>query len=102
MNRKGGFIMGMMVTLVFFILILALFGMIEPLKENFDTARGSGSTLNCPGTPTHDPVDYANDTTEQKLIRRPVCFVTGLGLVWFVGAFLIASVIWVFSKWTGR
>lgn len=94
--------MGIMFTIVGVILILSLFVFISPFKENLDNARGLSSTLNCPGTPDHDVTDYQNDTTAQRLIRRPTCFVTGLSLVFFVGVYLVAVIVWLYSKWLGK
>lgn len=99
MNIKGGFTSGMMFTIVAAILVLSVFALISPFKENMDTARGLSSTLNCPGTPDFDQTDFNNDTTSQKLIRRPTCFVTGMSLIWFVGAYLISVTVWLFGKW---
>ena len=59
----------------------------------------NSTALNCPGTPGHDAVDYANDTDFEKLVRRPTCFVTGISMVWFVGAFIIAVIVWLVKNW---
>lgn len=89
-----GFALGM----VLFLLIVVAFATIEPMKEQLDNTRNQTS-LNCPGTPGHDPIDYANDTSFERLVRRPTCFVTGISMVWFIGAFLIAAIVWVVSNW---
>jgi len=102
MNKKGNLIMGIMFGAVALILLFSIFSLIEPFKENLDIARGSSSTLNCPGTPTFDQTDYNNDTTSQKLIRRPVCFVTGISMVFFVGVYLVTLITWVYTKWIGK
>lgn len=105
MNKKGrGATTGFIFALIGFIFILTLFGLIEPFKEQLETNRdgttgGDNTGLNCPDTPNHNPEDYANDTTLEKLTRRPTCFVTGISMVWFVGSFLIATAVWVVGNW---
>jgi len=99
MNKRGQKgTLGWVLLMVFFILMLAAFATIAPLKETLDNVRGS-SSLNCPGTPTFDQGDYDDDTSFEKLVRRPVCFVTGVSMVWFIGGFLIAAAAWVVSNW---
>ncbi len=103
MNNKGqvAFTKGFAFLTVFAIFTLALFATIEPFKETFDDVRGS-SSLNCPGTPSFNQSDFDDDDTNDKLMKRTTCFVTGIGMVWFIFAFLIASVTWVSQKWTGK
>lgn len=100
-DRAQSASIGAVLLVVGFILALALFSTIDPLKESLDNNRGD-SSLNCPGTPDHDPVDYGNDTDFEKLVRRPTCFVTGLSMVWFVSVFLIAVAIWIVKNWRGK
>lgn len=98
MNRRG-IILGFALLLVLFILLIAVFALIEPFKESLDSNRGS-STLNCPGTPDFNQTSYADDSTLEKLTRRPTCFVTGLSMTWFVFYCLIAGVVWVARNWS--
>lgn len=99
MNKKAQkSLFGMALLLVFFVIAIVLFATIDPLKEQLDNNRGA-STLNCPNTPDFNQADYANDTQFEKLVRRPTCFVTGISMVWFVGAVLIMSAVWVFRNW---
>jgi hypothetical protein len=80
-----------------FLLIITLFALIEPLKENLNGIRGA-SALNCPGTSDFNNTLYTNQTSFEHLVYRPTCFVTGLGMVYFVGSVLIATVLWVFRS----
>ena len=96
MNKYGQ--IWMLYMLVVFIVIIFLFAAIPAFKETLDESRGLDSTLNCPGTPTHDLTDYQDDTTAQKLIRRPVCFVTGLYMVYFIGAVMLGYVVWAYRS----
>lgn len=100
MNNQGQ--LGFAFFVVAAIFILALFALISPFNEQLDNNRGGtglNTGLNCPGTPTHDATDYQNDTDFEKLVRRPTCFVTGISMVWFVGAFLISTAVWVVGNW---
>ncbi len=102
MNKRGIFEVGLVLLIVFFVLMLAVFATIEPLKENLDNSRdgtGLNTGLNCPNTPNHNAVDYANDTEFEKLVRRPTCFVTGNYLVFFIGTFLFFALSWVIKNW---
>ena len=99
MNGKGQkSVLGMSLLVVAFVLILASFATIEPLKENLDDARDNTS-LNCPGTTGFNQTDYDDDTDFEKLVRRPTCFVTGMTLVYFIGAFFIGVIVWVVANW---
>ncbi len=101
MNKQGrGGAIGFALLTVFFLLTLGLVATIDPLKENLDDARGN-AFLNCPGTPNFNQSDFDDDDKFDKLNKRPVCFVTGLGMVWFVGAFFLSSVMWLVRNWTG-
>jgi len=99
MNKraKGG-ILGSALILLFFIFMITAFATIEPMKEFLNSARGS-TALNCKGTTTFNQTAFDEDTDFQKLVRRPTCFVTGLTLIYFIGAFLIASLVWVVRNW---
>ncbi len=102
MNNKGQ--VGLVFLVVFFVIALVAFSTIDPFKEQLDNNRdgtGKNTGLNCPGTPNHDATDYGNDTKFEKLVRRPTCFVTGISMVWFIGAVLIAGVVWVVRNWRG-
>ena len=95
--QKSG-VFGFALIAVVFVLILAVFALIDPFKEFLDTARDTTS-LNCPGTTGFDQTDYNNDTTLEKLTRRPTCFVTGISMVYFIGAFLISTLVWLVDNW---
>lgn len=98
-NKKGqvGAIKLFAFAIFAFFLLLAAFALIEPFKENLDVTRGS-SDLNCPGTPGHNSVDYNNDTEFEKLVRRPTCFVTGIGFFYFYFSIIIATGVWLMSR----
>ena len=95
--QKSG-VFGFALLVVALIFILALFALIDPFKEFLDTARDNDS-LNCPGTTGFNQTDYDDDNTLQKLTRRPTCFVTGMTMVYFIGAFLIGTIAWVIKNW---
>lgn len=105
MNNKGqSFQVGAVFLIIFLIIAITLFGLIDPLKETLDNARnytlnGEVIGLNCPGVEGHNADDYANDTTSERLIRRPTCFVTGISMVWFVSAVLLTGSAWVVMNW---
>ncbi len=101
MNTKGNFQVGFVLLLIFFILAITAFAMIEPLKESLDINRGSVD-LNCPGTPDHNATAYVEDSSFNRLVRRPTCFVTGLSMVWFVFAILFAGSAWVVQNWSKK
>ena len=101
MNKLGGGgLVGFALFTAFLIFFLALMATIDPFKEVFDEARGN-SALNCPGTPDFNQSDFDDDDANDKLNKRTTCFVTGIGMVWFVGAFLLASVMWLVRNWRG-
>ncbi len=99
-NKKGqkSGVFGFALLVVLLIFILTLFALISPFKEFLDTARDNDE-LNCPGTTGFDRADYDNDNTLEKLTRRPTCFVTGMSMVYFIGAFLIAAIAWTVNNW---
>jgi len=103
MNNKGqsSFAIGFGILTVAFIFLLALFATIDPLKEALDNARGNVA-LNCPGTPDFNQSDFDDDSTLEKIGKRSTCFITGINMVWFVSAFFIALITWVFRNWTKR
>ena len=103
MNKKGvGFaVRGFALITVFMVFFLTLMATIDPFKEVLDEARGN-SSLNCPGTPNFNQTDFDDDSSFDKLNKRTTCFVTGIGMVWFIGAFLIASVTWLFRNFGGK
>lgn len=102
--NKIGQVRGFALLLVVFLIALTLFGLIEAFKETLDnnrggTAGGTNQGLNCPGTISFNDADYQNDTTLEKLTRRPTCFVTGISMVYFIFYILIASVVWLVANW---
>ncbi len=101
-NKKGQtrfFVRVFAFSTEFLLLFLALMATIEPFKEVLDEARGN-IHLNCPGTPGFNQTFYDNQTSFDKINKRPTCFVTGMIMVIFIGSFLIASVFWVFKNST--
>ena len=101
MNKQGrGGAIGFGLLTVFLLLTLALVATIDPLKEGLEDARGN-AFLNCPGTTNFNQSDYDDDDKFDKLNKRPTCFVTGIGMVWFIGAFFLASIMWLVRNWTG-
>ena len=100
MNNKGqAGVIGFALLVVFFLFMLGLLATIDPFKEVFDDARGN-AFLNCPGTPNFNQSDFDDDDKFDKLNKRTTCFVTGIGMVWFIGAFFLAAVTWLFRNWT--
>lgn len=95
MNKKGQMV-GVALALAAFLFIIVLFTTIDPLKEALDDVRDTTS-LNCRGTVTFNETAFDNDDLNKidRLTRRPTCFATGLTLVWFIGAFLVALVVWM-------
>ena len=102
MNNNGQ-VFGFAILIIFFILMLGLVVTINPLKEVFDDFRGN-SALNCPGTTDFNQTAFNNDNDDkfEKLNKRTTCFVTGIGIVWFVAAFFIAAVAWLVRNWRAR
>ncbi len=98
MNRKGSLMVGSAIVIVVFLLMITAFATIEPLKESLDVAR-NGTSLNCPGTSGFDLSDFEDDTDFEKRVRRPTCFVTGISMVWFIGGFVIAAIVWGYRQW---
>jgi len=94
-------VIGMALVTVLFVLVLTLSGLVPVFKESLDNIRGA-SSLNCPGTPGFVQADFDNDTTLEKLNKRPVCFITGISLVWFVLGYIIYAVVWVGRNWGGK
>jgi hypothetical protein len=101
MNNKGrSELIGLSLMMAVFVFALVLFATIDPFKQFLDDARDTTS-LNCKGTSTFNQTafDNDNDNVINRLTRRPTCFVTGLYMVYFIGAFLIASLTWMVSNW---
>lgn len=100
MNKQGQVRLFALLT-VFMLLFLGLMATIEPFKEVLDEARGN-SFLNCPGTPNFNQSDFDDDDTFDRLNKRPTCFITGISMVWFIGAFLITSIMWLVRNAGGK
>ncbi len=99
MNKKAQRgVFGFAILMLLFIFVITLFATIGPFKEFLDTARDTTS-LNCVGTTNFNQSDFDDDTTLEKLTRRPTCFVTGMSMVYFVGSFLLAAVVWMVDNW---
>lgn len=98
--KKGqsSFLVGIALLLVFFLILVTLSALINPFKETLDNNRGT-SSLNCPNTPNFNQTDYSDDSQFEKLVKRPTCFVTGISMVYYIGAIIIASVVWVYRNW---
>ena len=97
MNKKGQqALVGFSLVMVVFIFFLVAFGLIGIFKESLDEIRGTES-INCPGTPGFNQTQFDEDETFDfnQTVRRPTCFVTGVSMVWFISAFLLASVSWL-------
>lgn len=99
-NKRGGFTVGIAIALLAFFFIIIAFTTIEPLKNALDNIRG-GDGLNCRGTATFNETAYNDDTTDKvsRLTRRPTCFITGIGMVFFVLAIVIAIFVWAEQMW---
>lgn len=98
MNNKGQLFF--VYIMVFFLLAITAFALIEPFKDSLDRNRGYASSgLNCPNTADFNVTSYNNQSTGDKVIYRPVCFVTGLSMAWFVSAILLTGVTWVYNNW---
>lgn len=93
MNRKAQLV-SFSLILIAFLLTLTVFALIPVFKETLDDSRGN-SNLNCPGTPEFNVTQYDEDGDFNQLVRRPTCFTTGIYMVYFIMAFLIAVVSWV-------
>jgi len=99
MNKRGQkAAFGFALLTVFFVLIIGSVATIEPFKETLDEVRGT-SSLNCPGTLNFNQTDYDDDTSTERLTRRPVCFVTGISMVYFIGSFIIGAFVWLIANW---
>ncbi len=101
MNKKGlSAVLGFGLLAAALVFILTAFAIIDPFKEGLDDARDT-SSLNCQGTPNFNQTafDLDTDNTINRLTRRTTCVATGFGMVYFVGAFLLAVVVWVTRNW---
>ncbi len=97
MNKKSQqALVGFSLVIVVFVFFLVAFGLIPVFKESLDEIRGTES-INCPGTPGFNQTQFDEDEGFEfnQTVRRPTCFVTGLNMVWFISAFLLASVSWL-------
>ncbi len=97
MNKKGQkTLIGFALFTVALVLMLAALSTIDVFKESLDEVRGNPN-LNCPGTPNFNQTQFDEDNSFEfnQSVKRPTCFVTGISMVWFIGAFLIALVVWV-------
>lgn len=97
MNRRGQVFM--VYVMIFMAVALMAFALIEPFKEilNQDSVRGGGG-LNCLGTPTFNQTAFDQQNEFDRLVYRPTCFVTGMGVVWFVGVIVIGAFWWLLGK----
>lgn len=95
MNKQGKYFMAWFTVAL--LVVLTVFSMIEPLKDNLDSVRG-GDSLNCPGVSNFNQTSYDEQNSFEKLVYRPVCFTTGLSMVYFVGSVLIGVVLWVWRN----
>ena len=102
MNKRGQMVGFALLTAVF-VFILIAFTTIDPLKEALDDARDN-TELNCRGTTNFNQTAFDNDegNTILELTRRPTCFVTGLSMVWFIFAYIIAVIMWLAKNWTKK
>ncbi len=99
MNKKGQrYTIGAVLLLIFFIISIVAFATIEPIKETLDISRNTTS-LNCPGTPGFNQALYDQDDAFNRSVKRPTCFVTGIAMLWFIGAVILATLAWVVSNW---
>ena len=99
MNKRGAsIVLGFALLTAAFVFMIAAFATIDPFKETLDDARNTDA-LNCPGTTDFNGTTYQNDSNLNRLVRRPTCFVTGISMVYFIGAFLIGIIAWVFRNW---
>ncbi len=101
MNKQAGTgLIGIALMIAAFMFMIVAFATIEPFKQALDDARDTTS-LNCRGTTNFNQTAYDEDedSVVAKLTRRPTCFITGMSLVYFIGAFLIATIAWVVRNW---
>lgn len=99
MNNKGQKgVLGFALLVLAFLFVITSFVTIDPLKESLDISRNSTS-LNCPGVNGFNQTDFDDDTDFERSVRRPVCFATGISLVYFIGSFFLAVMVWVVAKW---
>lgn len=98
-NKRGQkAVFGFALVALVFIFYFGAAALIEPLKESLNSARDNDS-LNCPGTSTFNQTDYDDDNSLEKLTKRPTCFVTGITMVYFIGAFLLSVLVWLVANW---
>jgi len=97
-DKRGKFELGMGLLIVFFILAITSFGLIDVFKEVLDDVRG-GDNLNCHGVSDFNQTAFDQQDSLARLTNRPTCFVTGMSMVYFIGAVLIAGAVWVVDNW---
>ena len=98
MNNIGQ--LGLAFVLVFLIVAITTFALISPLTTVLDDVRSGNSTsLNCPGAPDFNQTLYDLDDTDDRLRKRPTCFITGMYMLYFVFAVLLFGIIWAYRKW---
>ncbi len=95
--QKSG-VLGFALVALVFVFFMTLFATLEPMKEFLDTARDTTS-LNCRGTTNFNQTAFDEENDFEKLVRRPTCVATGFTVVYFFGAFMIASIIWMYDNW---
>lgn len=95
--QKSG-VLGFALIALVFLFFLTLFATLEPMKEFLNEARDNDS-LNCKGTVGFNQTAFDEQTSFEKLVRRPTCAVTGFIVVYFFGTFMIASVVWLYNQW---
>ena len=99
MNKKARKeVFGFALIVVVFLFIIAAFALIDIFKESLDDARDTTS-LNCPGTLNFNQTDYDDDPNFERLVRRPTCFITGISMFYFIGAWVIATFVWLVGNW---
>ncbi len=105
MINNRGQLMGFALLIAAFLFIITALALIPIFKDTLDDARDTTS-LNCIGTPGFNETAFQEDTTNSsvlaKLTRRPTCFVTGIGMVWFISAFVFAVFVWLANNWTKK
>ncbi len=104
MNSRGQ-VIGFILLIAAFLFILTAFALIPIFKDTLDDARDTTS-LNCRGTPSFNETAFQEDTDNSsalgRLARRPTCFITGIGMVWFMLAFLFAVATWLIRNWVKK
>lgn len=99
MNKRGQVkvVMGLGIFLIVIIVMFILSGFTPSIKNILDSQRG-GENLNCPGVSDFNQTAYDAQTSVEKGVYRPVCFVTGIGWVYFVLSIVVALFVWGWKK----